>query len=110
MSETPGYRHIVLFRIHDDVPDATVDHALDVLTDLCSLPGVTHADVTLSDDRRKGRVIVQNVRFADRDAFDAFRAHARHAEAGALMRTIADWWVGDYPEPSDTVAAPDLTK
>ncbi|GAA2080574.1 hypothetical protein GCM10009821_21230 [Aeromicrobium halocynthiae] len=110
MSETPGYRHIVLFRVHDDVPGATVDHALDVLTRLCTLPGATHADVTLSEDRRKGRVIVQNVRFADRDALETFRAHPRHGEAGALMRTIADWWVGDYPEPSGTVTAPDLTK
>lgn len=110
MSEPAGYRHVVLFRIHDDVPDTTVTYALGVLTELCSLPGITHADVTLSDDHRKGRVLVQNVRFADRDAFETFRVHPRHDEAGTLMRTIADWWVGDYPEPSDTVAAPDLTK
>lgn len=110
MSDTAGYRHIVLFRVHDDVPDSTVTHALDVLTELCTLPGITDADVTLSDDRRKGRVIVQNVRFTGRDAYETFRTHPRHGAAGDLMRTIAVWWVGDYPEPSGTVTAPDLTK
>ena len=110
MSETPGYRHIVLYRVHDDVPDTTVARAIDALRSLRDLPDILEWTVTLSDDRRKGRVIVENALFTHRDAIETFRTHPRHRDTSDLMRTIADWWVGDYPEPSGTVAAPDLTK
>lgn len=110
MSDTVGYRHIVLFRIHDDVPDTTVVRAIDALRNLADLPDILEWTVTLSDDPRKGRIVVENALFRHRDSIDAFRTHPRHQETSDLMRTIADWWVGDYPEPSGTVAAPDLTK
>lgn len=93
------YRHVVLFRVHDHVDDATVDDAIRGLQGLADLPGVLEWTVRLSDDVRKGRVIVENALFADRDALDGFRAHPRHAQTSAVMREIADWWIGDYEEP-----------
>ncbi len=93
------YRHLVLFRVHDHVDDAALAHAVRTLEALGDAPGVVEWTVRLSDDDRKGRVVVENALFADRDAFEAFRASPAHADAGALMRGVADWTVGDYEEP-----------
>jgi heme-degrading monooxygenase HmoA len=93
------YRHVVLFRLHDDTDDATRDAAVAALASLHDLPGVLEWTVRVSDDTRKGVVVVENALFESEAAFRAFQAHPRHAEAGALLRETADWWVGDYPEP-----------
>jgi len=90
------FRHIVLFRVHDDVSDERVAVALSGLRSLAVLTGVTNWRVELSLDSRKGRVIVEDATFADESAFEAFRRHPRHAEVAAAMSTIADWWNGDY--------------
>lgn len=93
-------RHLVLFRVHDHVPDVDVDDALEQLASLASLPGVLEWTVRLSDDRRKGRILVENGLFESREAFEAFRVHPRHDEVSTVMRELADWWIGDYEEPT----------
>jgi hypothetical protein len=90
------FRHIVLFRVHDDVAEARVVLALDALSSLGALPGVVGWRVERSLDRRKGRVIVEDGTFIDRRSFEQFRVNPRHVVAAATMSDIADWWNGDY--------------
>lgn len=90
------FRHIVLFRVFDTVSDDAVSEALEILRTLSSLPGIESWQIELSNDSRKGRVIVEEATFVDRAAFDAFRVHPKHAAAAAEMASISDWWIGDY--------------
>lgn len=94
-------RHLVLFRVYDAVADADVDDALEQLASLGTLPGVLEWTVRLSDDRRKGRILVENGLFESREAFEAFRVHPQHVQVSTVMRELADWWIGDYEEPAD---------
>lgn len=90
------FRHIVLFRVYDDVADERVAEAIDALRSLSVLPGVTRWRVELSLDSRKGRVIVEDATFADRGAFDDFRIHSEHVRVAEQLSHVADWWNGDY--------------
>lgn len=90
------FRHIVLFRVYEDVADERVTEAIDALRSLSVLPGVTHWRVEVSLDARKGRVIVEDATFADSSAFDDFRIHPEHVRAAEQLSRIADWWNGDY--------------
>ena len=90
------FRHIVLFRIHDDVSDTRVTDAINELRSLAALPGVRSWVVELSLDERKGRVVVEDATFSSADAFRTFHAHPRHVQAGKHMSLISDWWNGDY--------------
>lgn len=92
------YRHIVLFRVHDDVDDDRVAEAINMLRSLGVLPGILSWRVELSLDRRKGRVIVEDATFTDATAFHAFREHPEHATTAQTMANISDWWIGDYHE------------
>lgn len=94
-----AYRHVVLFRVRDDVPDDAVDEALRRLDALGQAPGVLEWTVRLSDDTRKGRVIVENALLGGREVLESFRAHPLHEQSSEVMREIADWWVADYEEP-----------
>ncbi len=91
-----AFRHIVLFRIHDEVSDQGVTEAIDALRSLGVLPGIQSWAVELSLDRRKGRVIVEDGVFSDQAAFEAFRAAPLHRSTAGKMAEISDWWVGDY--------------
>lgn len=93
------YRHVVLFRLHDGTDPGVRDTVVATLEALADLPGVLEWTVRVSDDTRKGCVVVENALFADVDAFRAFQQHPRHVAAGTLLRAHADWWVGDYPDP-----------
>ncbi|MDQ1204481.1 Dabb family protein [Microbacterium sp. SORGH_AS_0862] len=90
------FRHIVLFRVYEDVANERVTEAIDALRSLSVLPGVTHWRVEVSLDARKGRVIVEDATFADRHAFDGFRIHPEHVHVAEQLSRIADWWNGDY--------------
>ncbi len=92
------YRHIVLFRIHDEVTDDQVTEAIDSLRSLGDLPGIVSWRVELSLDSRKGRVVVEDATFVDAEAFEAFRTDPRHAATAETMAGLADWWVGDYAD------------
>lgn len=90
------FRHIVLFRVHDGVPDDRVTEAIDALRSLGALPGVVSWRVERSLDARKGTLIVEDATFTDERAFADFRADPQHLRAGERMAKIADWWNGDY--------------
>jgi hypothetical protein len=90
------YRHIVLFRLHDDVDEIDVERAADALTGLASDLGLDSWRIERSIDVRKGRILVEDATFVDRSAFERFRATPEHARVAAMMSRISDWWVGDY--------------
>lgn len=90
------YRHIVLFRIHDGVPQNRVTEATESLRSLAVLPGVQSWRIEQSLDARKGLMLVEDATFTDRSSFEAFRTHPTHAAVAQRMSEIADWWVGDY--------------
>jgi hypothetical protein len=90
------FRHIVLFRVHDGVPDERVSEAIRSLRTLAALPGIVTWTVARSLDSRKGRVIVEDATFTDEQAFAEFRAHPEHRAVAELMSEVADWWNGDY--------------
>lgn len=91
-----AYRHVVLFRIHDETPNRAVEDAVSALRALCDEIDADAWVVELSLDSRKGRIIVEDATFADESAFQAFRAHPTHVAIAAQMARISDWWVGDY--------------
>lgn len=91
-----AYRHIVLFRIHDDVREQEAEAAEALLRGLEVLPEVQEWRILRSLDDRKGRVLIEDATFADRRAFERFRTSAEHAEVAEQLARIADWLVGDY--------------
>lgn len=88
----------MLFRIRDGVDPETVARAVEGLSALSDLPGIVEWTVRLSDDTRKGTVIVENALFDRQDRIAEFRTHPRHVETSNVMREIADWWIADYEE------------
>ena len=90
------YRHVVLFRLHDDVADERVTEAIDELRSLSALPGIVAWRVERSLDARKGSVIVEDATFESDETFAQFRVHPFHVDVAQRMAQIADWWNGDY--------------
>lgn len=90
--------HTVMFRIHDDVSDENVAKAVELLTELGSGPGLEGWVIRESIDTRKGRIIIEQATFTDKTAYERFRVSEAHVRVGDFMKTIADWWVGDYLE------------
>jgi hypothetical protein len=90
------FRHVVLFRVRDDVADPDVSAAIGELHEVGEGSGILSWDVALSLDTRKGRVIVEDGTFVDRAAFDAWRVTEKHRAVGERMAAISDWWVGDW--------------
>lgn len=89
-------RHVVLFRVHDEVPEADVDAAIAELRALASLRSVQSWRIERSSDTRKGRVIVEVASFASHAKFAAFRRDPAHLAAGETMARLSDWLNGDY--------------
>lgn len=89
-------RHVVLFRLHDDVPAERRDEALRQLRALGDGPGILEWHIELSLDERKGTVIVEDATFESAQALQTYRDSPAHRETVALMAQIADWLVGDY--------------
>lgn len=91
-----AYRHVVLFRIHDETSDGEVEDAVSALRALGDEMDVTAWAVELSLDSRKGRIIVEDATFADDAAFQGSRTHPAHIAIADRMARVSDWWVGDY--------------
>lgn len=92
-----NYKHIVLFKIHDHVSDDEFNKALLTLQELgLNNTEVLNWIVLPSIDVRKGRIIIEEALFIDKDAFEKFRTSEKHRLAGEMMSEIADWLVGDY--------------
>jgi heme-degrading monooxygenase HmoA len=94
----PGYRHVVIFRLHDTCGPRERDEALALLRGLDQLPGIREWRVEASLDGRKGLMVVEVGLFDDAQAFQAFRESPAHARVSARMQEISDWWVADYLE------------
>ncbi len=90
-----GYRHVVLFRFRDPADTAAHRRAVELLTGLRCCPGVLSWRLAWSEDRRKGPVLVEDVLFGDRPAFDAWRDSPAHRRAAAFLSGAADWLAGD---------------
>lgn len=89
------FRHVVLFRIHDGVPPDAIDEALANIRELVSATA-TVGEVCLSEDARKGTVIVEDLTFESRTDFERFRAHPVHRTASDQMKGISDWLIADW--------------
>jgi hypothetical protein len=90
------FRHVVLFRVRDDVADPDVSVAIAELRAVGEWPGILSWDVALSLDTRKGRVIVEDGTFVDRAAFEEWRVSDPHIRVGERMARISDWCVADW--------------
>lgn len=92
-----SYRHLVLFRVHNDVSGAELQAAIErTRAVLAAAPGVVSVYVESSLDARKGRVVVEDVTFADGAAYETFRGSREHERITAEWAGMADWVVGDY--------------
>ncbi|MDH6181863.1 heme-degrading monooxygenase HmoA [Microbacteriaceae bacterium SG_E_30_P1] len=91
-------RHIVLFQFITVLDDESRRLTLEALRALRDIPGILEWRLEASMDERKGQVIVQNVLFESEEAFEAYRADPRHAEAGKALSAVSNWLVADYLE------------
>ena len=91
-------RHIVLFRVREGVGEGRISAAIQALEALEGIPGIIEWTVCRSQDQRKGAVIVQNSLFESQEALADFAVHPLHNASTDLLRTMADWWIGDYVE------------
>jgi len=90
------FRHVVLFRVRDDVTDPDLSAAIDELRAVGKARGVTAWTIEMSLDTRKGRIIVEDGSFVNRSAFETWRAGDVHKRVAERMAGLADWWVGDW--------------
>jgi hypothetical protein len=90
------YRHVVLFRVYDEVTDEQYRQLADGLRSLGSSPGILEWRVEESLDQRKGRVLIEESTFESAEAVEVFRHLPAHQEVSALLAQSADWLVGDY--------------
>lgn len=95
------FRHIVLFRVHDQTPDTDVQRALESLRALGSQVEAQSWRVERALDTRKGRVLIEDATFRDAAEFERFRTHPAHKQVAEAMAQISDWWVGDYDAPDN---------
>ena len=95
------FRHIVLFRVHEEAFDTDVESALESLRALGSRIDAHSWRVESSLDTRKGRVLIEDATFRDAAEFERFRAHPAHRQVAEAMAQISDWWVGDYDAPDN---------
>ena len=90
------FRHVVLFRVHDGIPNERVSYAIERLESLAGQPGGTSMRIASSLDGRKGRIIVEDATFTNAAAFAAFHESRPHVAVGQEMAEISDWWIGDF--------------
>ncbi|MEF2254044.1 Dabb family protein [Microbacterium schleiferi] len=95
------FRHIVLFRVHDEASNTDVESALESLRALGSQIDAQSWRVQSSLDTRKGRVLIEDATFRDATEFERFRTHPAHRQVAEAMAQISDWWVGDYDAPDN---------
>lgn len=96
------YRHVVLFRIRDGVAADAIDAAILCLRQVAT--AASRGDVAISEDSRKGVVIVEDLTFESSAHFAAFKVSAPHLRAIETMSAISDWLIADWD--STTAASP----
>ena len=91
------FRHIILFKIRDNVDNEKIDAAVHLLKQLGEgNEDILEWEVEKSLDSRKGIVIVENSLFTNKGALDAFSSSEKHKKVGEFMKQISDWLIGDY--------------
>jgi len=92
-----NYKHIVLFKIYDQINEDRFQEALKILEQLGKgNPDIIQWSVKPTIDTRKGRIIIEDSIFKDEESFQKFRTSEAHNQASAVMKEISDWLVGDY--------------
>ncbi|WP_370677443.1 Dabb family protein [Pleomorphomonas sp. PLEO] len=92
--------HVVFISFHEGISAETRRRFLDHHQSLgtrCGGPnaGISYWQVSENLDQRKNWHLVQFSVFRDRQALSQFAEHPEHIKAGAELRAIADWVVGD---------------
>lgn len=101
MSSLESLVHVVLIAFRDNATEAQKEEVCNRYQTLAEEvggieAGIQYFAVQKNLDTRKGIALVELAVFKDNDAFRTFLAHPRHVEIQAILRTCADWWVGDY--------------
>lgn len=91
-----AYKHIVLFKIYNEVPDEKYQEALRTLRLVGEKLNLSKYMINESIDTRKGRGIIEEVEFESEAEYLLFKDSSEHKNAGVLMREMSDWIVGDY--------------
>jgi hypothetical protein len=91
-----GLRHLVLFRVHDEVTEDAVDRAAEALTRLADLPGIVSWRVARSTDCRKERVLVEDATLWRSRHVRANPGRPEHVRVAGALSAISDLWIGDY--------------
>tara|TARA_R100000365_G_C2745872_1_gene74914 strand:- start:3646 stop:3945 length:300 start_codon:yes stop_codon:yes gene_type:complete len=97
------FRHVVLFRVRTGVSAEAIDEAVRYLRAAVASSGAP-GEVAISEDLRKGVVIVEDMSFESEADLINFRRSVPHAEAAEMLGAISDWLVGDWV--SETKATP----
>lgn len=77
------------------MPQDAIDEALANIRELVWATA-TVGEVRLSEDPRKGTVMVEDLTFKSRTDFERFRAHPEHRIASDRMKGISDWLIADW--------------
>jgi hypothetical protein len=93
--------HVVLIKYQPQATEAQKQDVYDryqVLADeVGGAPaGIAYFAVRKNLDTRKGVELIELGVFKDDQSFQAFLDHPKHMEIQHILRSCADWWVGDY--------------
>lgn len=95
--------HVVFISFHDETPE---DLRQDISARYTTLgedcggkeAGILYWSVQPNLDLRKGIHLVEIAFFRDRDSYDNFKNHPKHLEVVELLKSSANWHVGDIVE------------
>lgn len=93
-------RHVVLIKFNPDTSEGDRKKVYDLyqgIVEACGgkEAGILEFVVRESLDKRKAD-LVEIALFDDQAALENFRTHKTHAELTNLLRTTANWWVGNF--------------
>lgn len=99
------FYHCVLIKFHEGVDEAQQQDIYDRYQTLnrdCGghEAGILFWAVDRNIDMRKGYHLMELAIFTDSEAFQAFRAHPKHAAIATDLSKLADWVLGDIIAPA----------
>lgn len=92
--------HVVLISFHANASGSAMQEVYDryqTLAEECggAGEGILHFQVNHNLDQRKGVHLVEIAVFRSNEDLQRFRMHPRHVELTDILKSIADWQVGD---------------